>query len=152
MDATKYEMAIVEGIQGALKNYFQTSSEAAAFHQDHAAPDRAISLNIGFTGEIEGEMIMRFSDDVVLKLVGMMMGGMEIQELDDMGRSACSEVGNWLGASCCNELEKLPCQASITPPVLTEDAASHDETAQPKQVLKTDIGEFNIYMQLKQAS
>jgi len=91
----------------------ETRSHQASVYTDN------VSVMVGMTGEVRGEIILSMDYDVLKGIVGIMFG-YRIETMDDMGWSAFSEFGNWVGASCCSAFNDLQMITNITPPVLHE--------------------------------
>ena len=51
------------------------------------------------TGQMEGDIVFGLHETVALKLVSAMMGGYPIAEMDEMGQSAISELGNMISGN-----------------------------------------------------
>ncbi|MFB5664156.1 chemotaxis protein CheX [Alteribacillus sp. HJP-4] len=79
-----------------------------------------ISVVMGINGSLEGQIICTMEASTACSIVGSMMGGMTITELDDMGWSAIQEFGNWVAGRAASELEKSNETVDITPPVINE--------------------------------
>lgn len=82
-----------------------------------------VSVMVGMTGDVRGEIILSMDDEVLRSIVSTMCG-FPIEVIDDMGWSAFAEFGNWVGASCCSAFNELHMNTNITPPVLHEGKGS----------------------------
>jgi len=58
-----------------------------------------IWIQIGLNGQMNGDIVFGLSEQVALKMVSAMMGGYVISEIDEMGRSAISELGNMISGN-----------------------------------------------------
>lgn len=77
---------------------------------------------IGITGEIRGNVVVAFNRETVLKIASAMMGGMPVQELDEMSKSAIAELCNMILGNTATIFSKNNISIDITPPtVLTGD-------------------------------
>ncbi|UOE95397.1 chemotaxis protein CheX [Alkalihalobacillus sp. LMS39] len=106
-----------------------------------------VSVLLGVKGQLSGQIICSFSKDTAQKLVGIMMGGMEITTLDEMGWSAVQEFGNWVAGTTATELSKEECIIDVTPPIVN-DGESQFRSKQtfisiPHQ---SPIGEIDIHI------
>ena len=83
-------------------------------------------IQIGVTGQIVGDIVFGLHETVALKLVSAMMGGYVLTEMDEMGQSAISELGNMISGNASTMLFNQGVKVDITPPrvVLSEAAAS----------------------------
>lgn len=85
-----------------------------ALYEDH------IWIKIGMTGQLQGDVIFGLHNDVALKIVSAMMGGFPIQEMDEIGRSAISELGNMISGNASSILSSQGLIIDITPPQLVQ--------------------------------
>jgi len=77
---------------------------------------------IGITGEIRGNAVFSFHREAVLRIASTMMGGMSVQELDEMTKSAIAELCNMILGNAATLLSRKRIHVEITPPtVLTGD-------------------------------
>ncbi|MGY4689438.1 chemotaxis protein CheX [Salibacterium sp. K-3] len=79
-----------------------------------------ISVVMGVNGTLEGQIICTMKEQTALHIVGSMMGGMEVQALDEMSWSAIQEFGNWVAGRAASELAKAEASIDISPPVINE--------------------------------
>jgi len=77
-----------------------------------------IIIVIGITGDIKGQAILSIEEDIALDIVSRMMGGMPVKELDEMSRSALSELGNMIMGNSATLLFNIGIKIDITPPSL----------------------------------
>lgn len=89
-----------------------------AFYDDH------IWIKIGMTGQLEGDVIFGLHNQVALRVVSAMMGGFPIEELDELGKSAISELGNMISGNASTLLFNQGVAIDITPPQLVHDHGS----------------------------
>lgn len=76
-----------------------------------------VNILIGFTNNLKGNVILGFDKSIGLKIASLMMGGMEINEYNDMVDSALSEAGNMIIGSALTKLNTEKC-IDISPPTL----------------------------------
>lgn len=106
-----------------------------------------IWIQIGITGQMQGDIVFGLHESVALKLVSAMMGGYVLTEIDEMGRSAISELGNMISGNASTMLFNQGVRVDITPPRVV-----HSVTAAgfiPKKALTIPliiegIGELDI--------
>jgi len=75
-----------------------------------------IWINIGVSGQMEGDIIFGLHEAVALRVVSAMMGGFVLTEFDDLGRSAISELGNMISGNASTLLYNRGIRVDITPP------------------------------------
>jgi len=77
-----------------------------------------IVILIGITGDIKGQAMMSFDEETAFYIVSKMMGGMEVTELNEITRSALSELGNMILGNSATLLFNQGIKIDITPPTL----------------------------------
>ncbi|MCU6710272.1 chemotaxis protein CheX [Paenibacillus sp. J5C_2022] len=85
-----------------------------------------IWIQIGMNGQMNGNIIFGLSEGVALKMVSAMMGGYAISEIDEMGRSAISELGNMISGNASMLLYNQGVTVDITPPQVIQSAGAMD--------------------------
>lgn len=81
-----------------------------------------IWIQIGLNGQMNGDIVFGLSEQVALKMVSAMMGGYAISEIDEIGRSAISELGNMISGNASTILYNQGVRVDITPPKLFQSA------------------------------
>ncbi|MBO9606026.1 MAG: chemotaxis protein CheX [Paenibacillaceae bacterium] len=109
--------------------------------------EKYIWIQIGLTGQMKGDIVFGLHESVALKLVSAMMGGYVLSEMDEMGKSAISELGNMISGNASTMLFNQGVRVDITPPKLVESATAAGFT--PKKALTIPlimegIGELDI--------
>ncbi|GIP31238.1 chemotaxis protein CheX [Paenibacillus sp. J2TS4] len=109
--------------------------------------DNYVWIQIGLTGQMDGDVMFGLHEGVALKLVSAMMGGFVLTELDDIGRSAISELGNMISGNASTLLFNQGLTVDITPPQIILPASTKIWT--PKRALSVPlmmdgIGELDI--------
>lgn len=79
--------------------------------------DSAIIM-IGLTGQLKGQVLLAFNMQSALYVASKMMMGMPVTELDDMAKSAISELGNMIMGNAATMLSQKGILVDITPPTL----------------------------------
>ncbi len=77
-----------------------------------------VACIIGIIGDLRGNVIYSMSADTAKKIAGIMMGGMELDEFDEIAQSAISELGNMLAANACTELSLVSVKVDVSTPTL----------------------------------
>jgi chemotaxis protein CheX len=73
---------------------------------------------VGLTGNIRGQVIFSMNKEVALLIASKMMFGMPLTELDDMSKSAISELTNMILGNTATILFNKGIIVEITPPSL----------------------------------
>ncbi|MFD0588401.1 chemotaxis protein CheX [Paenibacillus sp. GCM10027627] len=106
-----------------------------------------IWIQIGINGQMNGDIVFGLSEQVALKMVSAMMGGYALSEIDEIVRSAISELGNMISGNASTILFNQGIKVDITPPKIihSEQAASFNATrALTIPLMLEGIGELDI--------
>ncbi|MGM0607439.1 MAG: chemotaxis protein CheX [Candidatus Muiribacteriota bacterium] len=79
---------------------------------------KGLVIVIGVAGEIEGRVLYDMDKKTAMKVAGLMMGGEEVNEYDEMVASALAELGNIISGNAISQLNDLGFTFDITPPTL----------------------------------
>ncbi|MGG0824038.1 chemotaxis protein CheX [Paenibacillus turicensis] len=109
--------------------------------QDH------IWIQIGMTGHFSGMVTFGLEEAVALRIVSAMMGGFVLTEMDEMGQSAISELGNMISGNASTLLSNQGIVVDITPPQVIKSSSA--EGLSPRKalcvpLLMDGIGELDI--------
>lgn len=77
-----------------------------------------ISIMLGVTGEITGQVIIVIEAEQGKDIASKMMMGLPVPEIDDMAKSALSELGNMIMGTAATILSNEGTIIDITPPTL----------------------------------
>lgn len=78
----------------------------------------SVIIILGITGKIRGQVIFNMSRKVALMIASAMMGGMEVTQLDEIAKSAISEMTNMILGNTATILFNRGIKIDITPPSL----------------------------------
>ena len=106
---------------------------------------------LGVTGEITGQVCIVFDIDVAKDIASRMMMGMPVPEIDEMAKSALSELGNMIMGNAATLLSSKGLQIDITPPTLGTGNAkmTSPNLTSIKVPLLYESGEVRLYFLLK---
>lgn len=109
--------------------------------------DNHVWIQIGITGHMNGDIVFGLSESVALRMISAMMGGYVITEIDEMGKSAISELGNMISGNASTMLYNQGVFVDITPPKimdsqLTSSFGARRALAVP--LIMDGIGELEI--------
>ncbi|WP_339323782.1 chemotaxis protein CheX [Paenibacillus sp. FSL W8-0194] len=115
------------------------------FIQDH------IWIQIGMTGQLNGNIMFGIHERVALRMVSVMMGGYVLTEMDEMGQSAISELGNMISGNASTILSNQGVSVDITPPKVVK--SEHVTSVFPQKALSIPlvmdgIGELDIQVMI----
>lgn len=86
--------------------------------QDIQPKEEHLWINIGLTGQFDGNVMYSLEIAVAKRLASAMMGGFPVEELDEMSKSAISELGNMISGNAGIILSNQGIGIDITPPLL----------------------------------
>lgn len=75
-----------------------------------------VMVIVGLTGKIRGQAMFTMSIDTAKRVASKMMGGMAIEQLDEMAKSAISELTNMILGNTATILYNRGINIEITPP------------------------------------
>ena len=78
-----------------------------------------VSVIVGFTKQIRGNIVYNMSEDTAKFIASTMMMGMPIENFDDMAQSAISEMSNMLTAPAATNLAGMGLEVDISTPSLS---------------------------------
>ncbi|KPU43738.1 CheY-P phosphatase CheX [Oxobacter pfennigii] len=86
--------------------------------KNHPYQAEQINIIVGVVGDIKGQVCFELSKDTAKNIASAMMGGMMIAELDEISKSAISEMGNMIMGNACSVFGDKSVHIDITPPYL----------------------------------
>ncbi|WMT40216.1 chemotaxis protein CheX [Paenibacillus sp. D2_2] len=108
--------------------------------QDH------IWIQIDMSGHFSGMVVFGLQENVALRIVSAMMGGFVLTEMDEMGQSAISELGNMISGNASTILSNQGIIVDITPPRIIKTGQNDLPTRKALCIplLMEGIGELDI--------
>ncbi|WEK53363.1 MAG: chemotaxis protein CheX [Candidatus Cohnella colombiensis] len=107
--------------------------------------DKHVWIQIGLTGQMTGDIVFGLSEPVALRIISAMMGGFVINEIDEMGKSAISELSNMISGNASTMLYNQGVVVDITPPKIVQiDAGFGTRRALAVPLIMEGIGEMEI--------
>lgn len=101
-----------------------------------------IWIQIGMTGQIKGDIVFGLHEDVALKMVSAMMGGYPVSEIDEMAKSAISELGNMISGNASTLLYNQGVKVDITPPKVIHAAEAAGFTPAKALTIPLQMGDI----------
>lgn len=77
-----------------------------------------IAVIVGLTGRIRGQVVISMSEVSACEIASAMMGGMPVAAMDEISKSAISELGNMIMGNTATLLASRGISIEITPPSL----------------------------------
>ncbi|MBD2848439.1 chemotaxis protein CheX [Paenibacillus sp. IB182496] len=112
--------------------------------KDIAIAGDYIWIQIGMSGQMNGDIIFALREEVALKIISAMMGGFAITEIDEIGSSAISELGNMISGNASTMLYNQGVKVDITPPLVLRSVESAGKKALTIPLIMDGIGELDI--------
>ena len=113
----EYINPFIEASQSVLVMMTGVKPELGKVHLRKAPfPSENIAVIVGLTGKIRGQVVISFSLDSALSVASAMMGGMPVLELDEISKSAISELANMIMGNTATILASRDIGIEITPP------------------------------------
>lgn len=75
-------------------------------------------IMIGVVGDMKGQVTFEITMDTAKKIISVMMGGVTVDEIDQMGQSAIGELGNMIMGNASTVFSKNNLNIDITPPTV----------------------------------
>lgn len=110
--------------------------------------DQHVWIRIDIKGSVEGQVAFGLAPEVALKIASAMMGGFELNELDDMSKSAVAELANMISGNACMALSNNGLQLDITPPQVQHGAGIEKPLQEVAYAVPLELQELGI-MEIK---
>ncbi|AOZ91979.1 chemotaxis protein CheX [Paenibacillus crassostreae] len=110
-----------------------------------------IWIQVGMTGQMSGNIVFGLKESVALKIVSIMMGGFVLTEMDEMGQSAISELGNMISGNASTILSNQGVTVDITPPKIVNFESSslmQSKKALSIPLMMDGVGEMDIQVMI----
>lgn len=125
----------------------------APYLKNSPFPAESIVIVVGITGEIRGQAVISMGTDVAMRIASAMMMGMPVEQLDDLAKSALSELGNMIMGNSATLLFNSGVNIDITPPTLMKGDNLEITSSQMKTIgvpLNSDVGNVNLDISVKE--
>ncbi len=101
---------------------FQEPARAAMNVKDKMTRSLGVTIIVGFTKQIRGNVVYNMSEDTAKYIASTMMMGMAVDSFDEMAQSAVSEMSNMLTAIAATNLAAMGLEVDISTPSLSVGA------------------------------
>jgi chemotaxis protein CheX len=102
-------------------------------------------IKIGVKGHMEGDIIFGLHEQAALKIISAMMGGFTITEIDEIGKSAISELGNMISGNASMIFFNKGIKIDITPPLIVNSIEEIQITEQKAISVPLTLGEMGVF-------
>jgi len=112
-----------------------------------------VMILLGITGEIRGQASLSMSEETAMAIASKMMMGMPVNELDEMAKSALSEMGNMIMGNAATLLFNDGVHVDITPPSLMVGQSISVSSGEMQTVgvpMNSELGQLNFDISIKE--
>lgn len=116
--------------------------------QNQMMKSLGVSVIVGFTKEIRGNVVYNMTEDTA-KFIATKMMGMEVSAFDDMAQSAISELSNMLTANAATNLAAMGYEVDISTPSLSTGKNFQIKISSEQYlVVAMDLGGYTIELNI----
>lgn len=109
----------ISASQSVLRDMSQISTKMGKpYLKNPEYEGEVVSIIIGITGELRGQVIFSLKEEKACQIASSMMMGMPVNELNDMAKSAVSEMSNMILGNAATIFSTKGITVDITPPNL----------------------------------
>lgn len=109
----------IEASQGVMKQITGLDVKMGkVFVKTSPYKSDSVIVIVGITGKIRGQVVFTMSSTMAMRIASSMMGGYPINELDEISKSAISELTNMIMGNTATLLYNKGVGIEITPPSL----------------------------------
>ena len=101
---------------------FPAPTRTKLYVREKHAPSLGVSVIVGFTKQIMGNVVYNMSEATAKFIASTMMMGMPVEEFNEMAQSAISEMSNMLTATAATNLTSMGLEVDISTPSLSVGA------------------------------
>ena len=101
---------------------FQEPARAAMTVKDKMTQSLGVTIIVGFTKQIRGNVVYNMSEDTAKYIASTMMMGMPVENFDEMAQNTVSEMSNMLTANAATNLAAMGLEVDISTPSLSVGA------------------------------
>ncbi len=150
----EYINAFIKATQEVFKTMLQVDIKTGQPYIK-SSPYVADSLIIvlGITGEIKGQASINMNENLAKTFASTMMMGMPVEELDELSKSALSELSNMIMGNAATLLFNIGVEVDITPPTLMIGSNVQISSGAMTTVcvpLICELGEFILDLSIKE--
>lgn len=98
---------------------FQEPKRTKMSVKEKIAESLGVSVIVGFTKQIRGNVVYNMSEDTAKYIASTMMMGMPVENFDEMAQSAISEMSNMLTVNAATNLTAMGLEVDISTPSLS---------------------------------
>ncbi|HAS74208.1 MAG TPA: chemotaxis protein CheX [Clostridiales bacterium UBA8960] len=149
----EYINAFIKASTEVLNNFVSDKfTVGKPFIRNNPFPTKEIVIILGITGDIKGQAVFSLTEEIAKKVASAMMMGMPVEEIDEMAKSALSELGNMIMGNSATLLFNAGMKIDITPPSLVKGTAIEITSAGMETIcvpLVSTLGEIEFDIGIK---
>lgn len=116
----EYINPFISAAQTVMKDFCQIETTMGKPYLKQASYEGEIlAIIIGLTGVLKGQVILTMKSKTACNIASKMMMGMPVPELNDMAKSAVSELSNMVLGNAATIFSTKNIALDITPPTVT---------------------------------
>lgn len=109
----------LDAFNNVIKQLLNIDTEKGKLYlKEGTLKSQGVAITIGVTGDLSGHVVLNMGETAARGIASKMMFGMPVNELDDMAKSALSELGNMVAGNSASFFANLGMSINITPPSL----------------------------------
>ncbi|PKM49525.1 MAG: chemotaxis protein CheX [Firmicutes bacterium HGW-Firmicutes-7] len=113
----EYINPFIEAAQTVIRDFCHIEAKVGKpFLTQATYEGSTLMVIVGITGDLRGQVLINMSSEVACSLASHMMMGMPVNELNDMAKSAISELANMILGNAATLFSKKAINLDITPP------------------------------------
>ncbi|MBC7958360.1 MAG: chemotaxis protein CheX [Vallitaleaceae bacterium] len=117
MANVEYINPFIEAAQNVLRDFCRIDAKIGKPYLTNASYEGdTLMVIVGITGDLRGQVIINMNYTVACGIASHMMMGMPVPELNDMAKSAVSELANMILGNSATLFSKKGIALDITPP------------------------------------
>lgn len=115
----EYINTFIEAAQSVMHMVCDVDTKIGKLHLRNSPYSvNQVIIMIGVIGKIKGQVWFELSNETARNIASIMMGGVPIPELDEISKSAVSEMGNMIMGNTSTLFANQSINIDITPPSL----------------------------------
>lgn len=115
----EYINTFIEAAQSVMHMVCDADAKIGKLHLRNSPYSvNQVIIMIGVIGKIKGQVWFELSNETARNIASIMMGGVPIPELDEISKSAVSEMGNMIMGNTSTLFANQSIKIDITPPSL----------------------------------
>lgn len=109
--------ALVRSVQDVFSMFGLSSEFQGESEETHLTSADQVNILLGFNDSMRGSLVLGMGKPSALQLISIMMGGMEVSELDDLAKSGLGEFANMFAGTAFGKIQTTGI-VSLTPPTM----------------------------------